>query len=161
MLEKKIKTDLNKYLKLGDKPKVSLTRLLLAAIKDKEISLRNNSNNNEDENILDDTEVIEIIRKMIKQRNLAIEAFNEAKRPDLAEKEKLESELLTIYLPKQFSESELKKVIEDIIKELKAKSIREMGLVMKYLKEKFGDKCDFQKASKFVKEKLSKGENLN
>ena len=102
MLEKKIKTDLNKYLKLGDKPKVSLTRLLLAAIKDKEISLRNNSNNNEDENILDDTEVIEIIRKMIKQRNLAIEAFNEAKRPDLAEKEKLESELLTIYLPKQF-----------------------------------------------------------
>ena len=156
MLVEKIKNDLTKHLKSGDKAKVSLTRLLLAAVKDKEISLRTNA---EEDNKLNDSLVMDIIKKMIKQRNLAIESFKKANRLDLVEKEKLESELLSIYLPKQLSDLELTSVIIKVIKDTKAESIRDMSKVMKVLKEDYGDHCDFQKASIIVKENLSNNSN--
>ncbi len=156
MLVEKIKNDLTKHLKSGDKAKVSLTRLLLAAVKDKEISLRNSA---EEDNQLNDSVVMDIIKKMIKQRNLAIESFKKANRLDLVEKEELESQLLSVYLPKQLTEEELNTVIAKVINDTNAESIRDMSNVMKVLKENFGDQCDFQKASKVVKEKLSKNSN--
>ncbi len=156
MLVEKIKNDLTKYLKSGDKAKVSLTRLLLAAVKDKEISLRNTA---EEDNQLNDSVVMDIIKKMIKQRNLAIESFKKANRLDLVEKEELESQLLSVYLPTQLTEEELNTVIAKVINDTNAESIRDMSTVMKVLKEDFGDQCDFQKASKMVKEKLSKNSN--
>ena len=156
MLVEKIKNDLTKYLKSGDKAKVSLTRLLLAAVKDKEISLRNTA---EEDNQLNDSVVMDIIKKMIKQRNLAIESFKKANRLDLVEKEELESQLLSVYLPTQLTEEELNTVIAKVINDTNAESIRDMSNVMKVLKEDFGDQCDFQKASKMVKEKLSKNSN--
>ena len=156
MLVEKIKNDLTKHLKSGDKAKVSLTRLLLAAVKDKEISLRNTA---EEDNQLNDSVVMDIIKKMIKQRNLAIESFKKANRLDLVEKEELESQLLSVYLPKQLTEEELNTVIAKVINDTNAESIRDMSNVMKVLKEDFGDQCDFQKASKVVKEKLSKNSN--
>ncbi|PPR25488.1 MAG: hypothetical protein CFH34_01416 [Alphaproteobacteria bacterium MarineAlpha9_Bin4] len=157
MLVEKIKDDLTKFLKAGDKTKVSLTRLLLAAVKDKEISLRNN--NTEDESLITDSVVMDIIKKMIKQRNLAMESFKNANRPDLVEKEKLENDLLSVYLPKQLTDEELSNVIVKIINETKSESIRDMSKVMQVLKENYGDKCDFQKASKIVKNSLSSNEN--
>ena len=156
MLIEKIKSDLTKHLKSGDKAKVSLTRLLLAAVKDKEISLRNSA---EEDNQLNDSIVMEIIKKMIKQRNLAIESFKKANRLDLVEKEELESQLLSVYLPKQLTEEELNVVIAKVINDINAESIRDMSKVMKVLKKDFGDQCDFQKASKVVKERLSKNSN--
>ena len=156
MLVEKIKEDLTKFLKAGDKPKISLTRLLLAAVKDKEISLRAKSS--EEESLITDTVVMDIIKKMIKQRNLTIETFKSANRLDLAEKEKIEADLLSVYLPKQLTESELKNIIIAILKETAAESIRDMSKVMKVLKEKYGDKCDLQLASKIVKDKLSNNE---
>ena len=153
MLVEKIKNDLTRHLKSGDKAKVSLTRLLLAAVKDKEISLRSTAD--EDSN-LNDSIVIDIIKKMIKQRNLAIESFKKANRLDLVEKEELESQLLSVYLPKQLTDDELNSVITKVINDTNAESIRDMSKVMKVLKEGFGDQCDFQKASKVVKEMLSK-----
>ena len=156
MLVEKIKNDLTKHLKSGDKAKVSLTRLLLAAVKDKEISLRNTA---EEDNQLNDSVVMDIIKKMIKQRNLAIESFKKANRLDLVEKEELESQLLSVYLPTQLTEEELNTVIAKVINDTNAESIRDMSTVMKVLKEDFGDQCDFQKASKMVKEKLSKTSN--
>ena len=156
MLVEKIKNDLTKYLKSGDKAKVSLTRLLLAAVKDKEISFRNSA---EEDIQLNDSTVMDIIKKMIKQRNLAIESFKKANRLDLVEKEELETQLLSVYLPKQFSENELTSLITKVIKDTKSESIKDMSNVMKVLREEFGDQCDFQKASKIVKEKLSKDSN--
>ena len=156
MLVEKIKNDLTKYLKSGDKAKVSLTRLLLAAVKDKEISLRNSA---EEDNQLNDSIVMDIIKKMIKQRNLAIDSFKKANRLDLVEKEELESQLLSVYLPKQLTDDELNSVITKVINDTNAESIRDMSKVMKVLKEGFGDQCDFQKASKVVKEMLSKNSN--
>ena len=112
----------------------------------------------EEESLITDTVVMDIIKKMIKQRNLTIETFKSANRLDLAEKEKIEADLLSVYLPKQLTESELKNIIIAIVKETAAESIRDMSKVMKVLKEKYGDKCDLQLASKIVKDKLSNNE---
>ena len=152
MLVEKIKKDLLEHIKSGDKTKISITRLLIAALKDKEISLRKNQESNE---LISDNIVMEIINKMIKQRSLASKTYIDAGRNDLAEKEKLESELLTVYLPQQLSEDELEKEIDKIIRSQKANSLRDMSKVMKSLKDNFSGKCDFQKASELVKVKLA------
>ena len=84
MLVEKIKKDLLKHIKSGDKTKISITRLLIAALKDKEISLRKNQESND---LISDNIVMEIINKMIKQRSLAFKTYIDAGRNDLAEKE--------------------------------------------------------------------------
>jgi uncharacterized protein YqeY len=152
MLIQKIKQDLVSHIKAGDKIKISITRLLIAALKDKEISLRNNQDFDE---LINDNIVMEIINKMIKQRKIAAQTYKEANRVDLAEKELEEAQLLSHYLPSQLSEEQLNTKVEEIIKEVEAKSIRDMSKVMKVIKENLSGKCDMQKASNLVKSKLS------
>ena len=152
MLIQKIKQDLVSHIKSGDKIKISITRLLIAALKDKEISLRNNQDSDE---IINDNIVMEIINKMIKQRKVAAQTYEEAKRTDLAEKELQEAKLLSHYLPLQLSEDQLKAKVQEIIKEVDAKSLRDMSKVMKVIKENLSGKCDMQMASNLVKSKLS------
>ena len=152
MLIEKIKQDLVSHIKSGDKIKISITRLLIAALKDKEISLRNNQDFDE---LINDNIVMEIINKMIKQRKIAAQTYNEAKRTDLAEKELQEAKLLSHYLPLQLSEDQLKTKVEEIIKEVDAKSLRDMSKVMKVIKQNLSGKCDMQMASSIVKSKLS------
>ena len=152
MLIQKIKQDLVDHIKSGDKVKISITRLLLAALKDKEISLRNNQDFDE---LINDNIVMEIINKMIKQRKIAAQTYKEAKRDDLAEKELEEAKLLNHYLPSQLSEEQLYTKIEEIIKKVDAKSLRDMSKVMKVIKENLSGKCDMQLASNLVKSKLS------
>ena len=152
MLIQKIKQDLVNHIKSGDKTKISITRLLLAALKDKEISLRNNQDFDE---LINDNIVMEIINKMIKQRKIAAQTYEEAKRADLAEKEIEEAKLLNHYLPSQLSEDQLNNEVEEIIKTVEAQSLRDMGKVMKVIKENLSGKCDMQLASDLVKSKLS------
>ena len=152
MLIEQIKQDLISHIKSGDKIKISITRLLIAALKDKEISLRNNQDFDE---LINDNIVMEIINKMIKQRKIAAQTYEEANRTDLAEKELEESQLLSHYLPSQLSEDQLNAKIEDIIKGVDAKSLRDMSKVMKVIKEDLSGKCDMQMASNLVKTKLS------
>ena len=152
MLIQKIKQDLVNHIKSGDKIKISITRLLIAALKDKEISLRNNQDFDE---LINDNIVMEIINKMIKQRKIAAQTYEEANRSDLAEKELQEAKLLSHYLPSQLSEDQLNAKVEEIIKEVDAKSLRDMSKVMKVIKENLSGKCDMQMASNLVKSKLS------
>ena len=152
MLIQKIKQDLVSHIKSGDKIKISITRLLIAALKDKEISLRNNQDFDE---LINDNIVMEIINKMIKQRKLAAKTYEEAKRADLAEKELEEAKLLSHYLPSQLSDDQLKEKVEEIIKRVDAQSLRDMSKVMKVIKEDLNGKCDMQLASNLVKSKLS------
>ena len=152
MLIQKIKQDLVSHIKSGDKIKISITRLLIAALKDKEISLRNNQDFDE---LINDNIVMEIINKMIKQRKIAAQTYEEANRSDLAEKELQEAKLLSHYLPSQLSEDQLNAKVEEIIKEVDAKSLRDMSKVMKIIKENLSGKCDMQMASNLVKSKLS------
>ena len=153
MLIEKIKQDLINHIKSSDKLKVSITRLLLAAVKDKEISLRKNQ---ESSDIISDNIVIDIINKMIKQRKATSETYIEAGRKDLADKEKLEAKLLSVYLPEQLLEGELNIIIDKAILEINANSLREMSKIMKLLKDRYSGKCDFQLASILLKKKLSK-----
>ena len=152
MLIQKIKKDLISHIKSGDKIKISITRLLIAALKDKEISLRNNQDFDE---LINDNIVMEIINKMIKQRKIAAQTYQEANRTDLAEKELEEAKLLSHYLPSQLSEDQLKIKVEEIIKSVDAQSLRDMSKVMKVIKENLSGKCDMQLASNLVKSKLS------
>ena len=152
MLIQKIKQDLVSHIKSGDKIKISITRLLIAAIKDKEISLRNNQDFDE---LINDNIVMEIINKMIKQRKIAAKTYEEVNRADLAEKEIEEAKLLSHYLPLQLSEDQLNSKVEEIIKNVDAKSLRDMSKVMKVIKENLSGKCDMQMASNLVKSKLS------
>ena len=152
MLIRKIKQDLVSHIKSGNKIKISITRLLIAALKDKEISLRNNQDFDE---LINDNIVMEIINKMIKQRKIAAQTYEEANRTDLAEKELEEAKLLSHYLPSQLSEDQLNVKVEEIIKEVDAKSLRDMSKVMKLIKENLSGKCDMQMASNLVKSKLS------
>ena len=152
MLINKIKQDLVNHVKSGDKIKISITRLLIAALKDKEISLRNNQELDE---LITDNIVMEIINKMIKQRKIAAQTYEEAKRTDLAEKELEEAKLLSHYLPSQLSEKQLNERVEEIIERVDAQSLRDMSKVMKEIKENLSGKCDMQLASKLVKSKLS------
>ena len=151
MLIQKIKQDLVSHIKSGDKIKISITRLLIAALKDKEISLRNNQDFDE---LINDNIVMEIINKMIKQRKIAAQTYEKANRSDLAEKELQEAKLLSHYLPSQLSEDQLNAKVEEIIKEVDAKSLRDMSKVMKLIKENLSGKCDMQMASNLVKSKL-------
>ncbi len=152
MLIEKIKKDLVSHIKAGDKTKISITRLLIAAVKDKEISIRKN---NDSSDLLADDLVMEIINKMIKQRNVTSQTYIDAGRNDLADKEKLEAKHLSFYLPKQLTENELSIVVDKIILEAKATTLRDMGRVMQILKEKYNGKCDFQFAGNLVKKKLA------
>ena len=152
MLIHKIKQDLVTHIKSGDKIKISITRLLIAALKDKEISLRNNQDFDE---LINDNIEMEIINKMIKQRKLAAQTYEEAKRTDLAEKELEEAKLLSHYLPSQLSEDQLNAKVEEIIKRVDAQSLRDMSKVMKVIKENLSGKCDMQLASNLVNSKLS------
>ena len=131
MLIQQIKKDIVNNIKSGDKIKISITRLLIAALKDKEISLRNNQDFDE---LINDNIVMEIINKMIKQRKIAAQTYEEANRADLAEKELEEALLLSHYLPSQLSEDQLNAKVEEIIKGVNAKSLRDMSKVMKTIK---------------------------
>ena len=152
MLIEQIKQDLVSHIKSGDKIKISITRLLIAALKDKEISLRDNQDFDE---LINDNIVMEIINKMIKQRKIAAQTYEEANRADLAEKELEEAQLLSHYLPSQLSEDQLKAKVEEIIKGVEAKSLRDMSKVMKVIKENLNGKCDMQMASSLLKSILS------
>ncbi|RZO98859.1 MAG: GatB/YqeY domain-containing protein [Gammaproteobacteria bacterium] len=141
-----IQEEVKVSLKSGEKLKASTLRLIVSAIKLEE--------KNKSETLTDD-ESLEILVKMIKQRKDSISQFETANRMELAQKEKEEIEIIQNYLPKQLSEDELSVLITEIIKEINAESIKDMGKVMGLLKPKITGKADAGIASGLVKKLLS------
>ena len=126
--------------------RLSTIRLLLAAIKQREV----------DERIeLDDAAVLGVIEKMIKQRRESIAQFEKASRNDLADAEKAEVQVLSAYLPAQMSDGEVEKLVESVISETGAAGAKDMGKVMAALKSRLAGKADMGKVSGLVKAKLS------
>jgi len=126
--------------------RLSTIRLLLAAIKQREV----------DERIdLDDTAVLGVIEKMIKQRRESIAQFEKASRNDLVDAEKAEVQVLSAYLPAQLSDAEIQKHIDSVISETSASGAKDMGKVMAALKSRLAGKADMGKVSGLVKAKLS------
>jgi uncharacterized protein len=126
--------------------RLSTIRLILAAIKQKEV----------DERIeLADADVVSVIEKMIKQRRESIGQYEKAARKDLADAEKFELGLLSGYLPQQMSDAELEQAVAGAVKESGATGVKEMGKVMALLKPRLAGKADMGKVSGLVKARLS------
>jgi len=129
-----------------DSARLSAIRLILAAIKQKEV----------DERVeLTDADVVGILEKMIKQRRESIAQFEKAARNDLADAEKFELVVLSGYLPKQLGEAEIQKEINSVVAELGASGVKDMGKVMAALKARLAGKADMGKVSTLVKTRLS------
>ena len=129
-----------------DAARLSAIRLILAAIKQKEV----------DERVaLSDAEVIGVIEKMIKQRRESIAQYEKAARTDLAQAEKFELDVLSAYLPQQLGEAEIQNAIQDAVTEVGASGVKDMGKVMALLKTRLAGRADMGKVSALVKARLS------
>ena len=151
-LKDKIDTDYKNALKSKDKIQISTYRLILSGIKDLDISNRSGPNKKD----TDDGDIKKLLKKMIKQRSESIDIYKKNNRKDLLEVEEKESEILSGYLPKQFSEEETKKICTQTVSKIGASSIKDMGKVMGELKKQYADSLDFAIAGSLLKELLNK-----
>ena len=145
-LKKQIDDKLNGALKAKDKNIYPTLRLVVSAIKDAEIAARS-----KDKKEIKDSDIISLLKKMIKQRNESCEVYEKAGRTELLENEKKEIAVISLFLPKQLSEEDTKKICQDIIKTVGATSMKDMGKVMGVLKSKHADTLDFSKVSSIIK----------
>ena len=150
-LREKINEQFNSALKSKNKNLVSTLRLVLAAIKDKDIANRTG----EKKEIIKDEEIIKLLRKMKKQRQDSADLYKKGERHDLLKIEEEEMKIIDSFLPKQLNEEETKKICKEIIETSGASSIKDMGKVMGQLKQKYSDKIDFSKVNTIVKNILS------
>jgi uncharacterized protein YqeY len=145
-LKDRIGEDMKAALRARDPARLSAIRLLLAAMKQKEV----------DERIaLEDAHVLAIIDKMIKQRRESISQYESAGRKDLADAEKFEIGVLSEYLPKQMSDVEIAQAIDAAVAEAGAAGVKDMGKVMGLLKPRLAGRADLGKVSTQVKARLS------
>ena len=149
-LKQQIESKLNEALKAKDKNTYPTLRLMVSAIKDAEIAGRSKGQKE-----AADSEVIAILKKMIKERNESCEVYRKAGRKELLESETREIEVINVFLPKQLSEEETKKICQETVKNVGATSMRDMGKVMGALKSKHADTIDFSKVSSIIKELLN------
>ncbi|MEA1972046.1 MAG: GatB/YqeY domain-containing protein [Candidatus Cloacimonadota bacterium] len=143
---KKIRDDMKQAMRDKAKDKLVVLRSLISEIRKKEIDLRKE---------LSDDEILETLSKAVKSRKDSIALFKKGNRPELAEKESKEVEIIEEYLPKKLSTSELTEIIENLIEKLGVSSMKGMGKVMKELKVEFGTKIDGKVASRIVRSKLN------
>ena len=147
-LKEKLQSDLTDAIRSKDGVKSGTIRMLLAAITNEEVAGKSAK-------VLSDAEVITVLSREAKKRREAVEAYTNAKRDDLANKEKEEAAVIALYLPEQLSEADIKKLIADAIAETKAAGPAGMGLVMKVLQPKIAGKADGGLVSTLVKAALS------
>jgi uncharacterized protein YqeY len=145
MLKDKITEDMKAAMRAKDAPRLGAVRLLLAAMKQKEV----------DERVeLADADVLSIIEKMLKQRRESIAQFEKAGRNDLAEQEKFEIGVLSGYMPQQMADDEIAATVAAAMAESGATGVKDMGKVMALLKPRLAGKADMAKVSAQVKAKL-------
>lgn len=145
MLKQRIQDDMKSAMKGGDKPRLGVIRLLMAAIKQREV----------DERIeLDDAQILAVLDKMVKQRRDSINQYEQAGRPELADQEAFEISVLQGYLPEALSETEIAAMIREAIQATGAESVRDMGKVMGQLKPKMQGRADMGAVSALIKQLL-------
>jgi len=145
-LKIQITDDMKSAMRSKDSARLGTIRLLLAAIKQKEV----------DERIeLVDVDIVSIIDKMLKQRRDSISAFSKADRKDLVEKEEFELKVLQDYMPQQLTEQEVEEAIIDAIESAGANSMKDMGVIMNILKPKLAGKTNMADVAKKIKTKLT------
>ncbi len=149
-LKKQIDNKLNEALKAKDKNTYPTLRLVVSAIKDAEIAGRTKGQNE-----IKDSDIISLLKKMIKQRNESCEVYKKAGRKELLDNEIREIDVISVFLPKQLNDEETRKICQETIKSVGASSMKDMGKVMGALKSKYADSLDFSKVSSIIKELLN------
>lgn len=144
-LKAQITDDMKVAMRAQDKPRLGVIRLILAAIKQQEVDTRVE---------MDDTAILAVLDKMVKQRRESIRQYNDAGRVDLADQEVFEVGIIQSYLPQPLSGAELAALIEQAIAETAAASVRDMGKVMNWLKPKAQGRTDMGKVSGLIKTRL-------
>jgi len=152
MLKQEITTALIQATKKQDRDSINTIRLILAVIKDKEISMRSNDSSNE----ITDNEIFLLLKNMINQRQDSIDLYKQGQREELAKKEGDEIKIIENFLPKQLNNNEIESICKEIIIDLSINDFGGMGQVMNELKNKFAGRIDMKKASTLVKKILSK-----
>ena len=147
-LKDKIESDYNNSIKEKDSNSINTLRLIKSAIKDKEILLRGKQDS------LTDSDILSLLQSLVKQRKDSIEAFEKANRNDLIENELNEIKVIEKFLPKQMDEDEINLIIKNIISENNFTSIKDMGALMKIIKEKYTGKIDMGLVGKIAKSLL-------
>ena len=147
-LKDKIETNYNNSIKEKDSNSTNTLRLIKSAIKDKEIFLRGK------QDTLTNSDILTLLQALVKQRKDSIEAFEKANRNDLIENELNEIKVIEMFLPKQLDENETTLIIKDIIKENNFTSLKDMGLLMRIIKEKYTGKLDMGLVGKIAKSSL-------
>jgi uncharacterized protein YqeY len=150
-----LRTRLNDALKTAMKAKdvraVSTVRLILAALKDRDIAARSKGNHDG----IDDAEILQMLQTMVKQREESISLYEKGGRLELAQQEQEEIDIIRSYLPKQLSEAEIADAVKAVVAELGATNLKDMGRTMAVLRERYAGQMDFAKASSALKAQLS------
>lgn len=145
-LKQRIQEDMKTALRMQEKQRLGVVRLILAAIKQVEV----------DERIeVDDTRISQILNKMIKQRRDSIAQYDQAKRVDLADQERLEVDIIQTYLPEPLNEADVDRLLSEVITKLGATSVKDMGKVMAELKERLQGRADMTQISAKIKARLT------
>ena len=144
-LKARIQEDVKNAMRAQQREQLAVLRLVTAAIKQKEVDERVD---------LDDSQVLAVLDKMVKQRRESLEQYQQAGRDDLAAQEQFELDLIQTYLPEQLGEEELAELISKTIDELGASSIRDMGPVMNALRSEVQGRADMKAVSQAVKSQL-------
>jgi len=141
---------LKEALKEQNQTAVSTIRLMLAALKDRDIAARGQGNDDG----INDTEILSMMQSMIKQRHESAKMYDDAGREELAEREEAEIEIIEKFLPAQLSEDDVDKIVVELMEEHGASEMKDMGKVMAALKTRYAGQMDMGKASALVKSKL-------
>jgi uncharacterized protein YqeY len=145
-LKQRIQEDMKTALRAQDKQRLGVVRLMLAAIKQVEV----------DERVeVDNTRITQILNKMLKQRRDSIAQYDQAKRDDLADQERLEVGIIQTYLPEPLSDADIDRLLSEVITRVGATSVKDMGKVMAELKEKLQGRADMTQISAKIKERLT------
>ena len=150
MLLDLIKEDLKVAMKAKDSLTVSTLRMVTSAIKNVEINNRASDSSGS----INESEIIQLISKMIKQRKESAEIFSTSDRKDLEKKENDEIKIIQKYMPLQIDDSKINSILDEAIKETDSVQIRDMGKVMSFLKDNYSGQMDFGKVSGMLKDKL-------
>ena len=150
MLRTELSDALKNAMRGNEKRAVATIRLILAALKDRDICARGRGNTDG----VDEAEILEMLQSMVKQRRDSISMYEQGGRCELAEREQEEIEIITHFMPEQLGDDEIRGAVTDVIAELEASSLKDMGRVMASLKERFSGRMDFGRASSVVKENL-------
>ena len=152
MLRNKFKNELLEAMKEKDTTRVSTVRLILAAIKDRDLESKRKGNGDH----ITDSNILDILAKMVKQRNETAKIYEKAGRNELAESEYKEIEVINTFMPKMLTKLELEKVIEESINIIDAKTLRDLGKVISKIKEDYTGRCVFADVSQMVRERLER-----